>query len=134
MKEIKATCERINDEYNLIVLEREDIAEYYIEKVDYGNLYYYCGLAKEEKYMPQKEFLEDLVTRISDFWEDKMEIESTIDVLESEKENLTRTLEECGNAIKDAKEIVDWLLTHNKNYTKQQYNKLLDLKEILEGE
>lgn len=30
-------------------------------------------------------------------------------------------------------EILDWLLTHNKNYTKEQYYKLLDLKDILEG-
>jgi len=31
-----------------------------------------------------------------------------------------------------AKEIVDWLATHNKNYTKEQYYKILDLQEILE--
>lgn len=35
--------------------------------------------------------------------------------------------------IEKALEILDWLLTHNKNYTKEQYYKLLDLKDILEG-
>ena len=134
MKEIKATCQRINDEYNLIVLEREDTDEYYIEKVDYGNLYYYCGLVKGEKYMPPKDYLEDLANSISNFWEDIMELEGTIDLLKSEKENLTRTLEECGDMISKAKELVDWLLTHNKNYTKEQYYKLQELKDILEGE
>lgn len=69
MKEIKAFCERINDEYNLITLEREDSVEYYIEKVGYCNLYYMCGLATDVQYTPSKEHLEYLVTRISYFWE-----------------------------------------------------------------
>ena len=63
-----------------------------------------------------------------------MEKETLIDFLKSEKQNLTRTLEECGEMIKDAKELVAWLLTHNKNYTKQQYYKLLDLEQVLKGE
>ena len=63
-----------------------------------------------------------------------IDLESKVDLLESEKENLTRTLEECGEMISQSKEIVDWLLTHNKNYTKQQYYKLQDLKDILERE
>ena len=60
--------------------------------------------------------------------------EGQMDLLKSEKENLTRTLEECGEIISQAKEIVEWLLTHNKNYTNKQYNKLLELQEILDGE
>lgn len=63
-----------------------------------------------------------------------IDLESKVDLLENEKENLTRTLEECGEMISQAKEIVDWLLTHNKNYIKQQYYKLQDLKDILERE
>ena len=75
-----------------------------------------------------------MANSISNFFEDNMELESTIDLLKSEKGNLTRTLEECGEMISGAKEIVDWLLTHNKNYTKEQYYKLQELKDILEGE
>ena len=78
--------------------------------------------------------LDRLILDIIETLEDDIEQESTIDVLESEKENLTRTLEECGEIISQAKEIVEWLLTHNKNYTKKQYYKLLDLQEILDGE
>lgn len=63
-----------------------------------------------------------------------IELTSRVDLLESEKGNLTRTLEECGEIISKAKNIVDWLLVHNKNYTKQQYYKIQELKDLLEGE
>ena len=63
-----------------------------------------------------------------------MDFITKIDDLMREKENLTRTLEECGQIIKESKEIVEWLLTHNKNYTKEQYYKLLDLEQVLKGE
>lgn len=62
-----------------------------------------------------------------------MNLESKVDLLESEKENLMRTLEEGAGTISQAKEIVEWLLSHNKNYTKKQYYKLQELQDILEG-
>lgn len=27
---------------------------------------------------------------------------------------------------------IEWLITHNKNYTKEQYNRICDLKDILD--
>lgn len=29
-------------------------------------------------------------------------------------------------------ELVDWLESHNKNYTKEQYHKIISIKEILD--
>ncbi len=50
-----------------------------------------------------------------------------------ETTKLKATLQ-CGEIIKDASEIVEWLVSHNKNYTKEQYYKLIDLQDILKGE
>jgi hypothetical protein len=33
---------------------------------------------------------------------------------------------------KELKDKIDWLATHNKNYTKQQYYIILDIQELLE--
>lgn len=58
-----------------------------------------------------------------------------LDIIETLDENeINESIEECGEIISQAKEILEWLLTHNKNYTKKQYYKLLDLQEILDGE
>lgn len=35
---------------------------------------------------------------------------------------------------KQIRELLDYLLSHNKNYTKAQYYKLLDLAELLSPE
>lgn len=53
-----------------------------------------------------------------------------------------RFLEECGIHLESqtpegilnyAKEVVNWLSTHNKNYTNEQYYRILDLDTLLEG-
>ena len=56
-----------------------------------------------------------------------------IEFLESVKSNLERTLEECGETFQELKKIFEWLATHNKNYTKEQYNKILTALEIIES-
>ena len=33
--------------------------------------------------------------------------------------------------IKELKSKIDWLECHNKNYTKQQYNTILEIQELL---
>ena len=34
---------------------------------------------------------------------------------------------------KNIKELLDWLESHNKNYTKEQYHAILDLREKIES-
>ena len=34
--------------------------------------------------------------------------------------------------VKEIKDKIEWLITHNKNYTNEQYYKLLDIQEIIE--
>lgn len=40
-------------------------------------------------------------------------------------------LELVNKDLNTAKDIVDWLATHNKNYTKEQYYKILELQELI---
>lgn len=35
--------------------------------------------------------------------------------------------------LNELKSLIDWLECHNKNYTKDQYYKILDIQEILEN-
>lgn len=55
----------------------------------------------------------------------------TNEVLERDVENLGKTLEEANEVMEEIRDIVEWLSIHNKNYTKEQYNKILDLQDLI---
>lgn len=38
---------------------------------------------------------------------------------------------EENNVLNEIKQKIDWLESHNKNYTKQQYNLICDIKDLL---
>ena len=135
-KTLKTTLTKFNEDYNIIKIYTKETIDFYIQKKDYGDLYYICGVYEDIDLQRDYVYRAIGIAEIEHFWDkiEDMEKESQIDLLNSEKENLTRTLEECGEIISQAKEILEWLLTHNKNYTKKQYYKLLDLQEILDGE
>jgi hypothetical protein len=41
-------------------------------------------------------------------------------------------VEELIDDLKDVKEMIYYLKTHNRNYNKEQYNKIIEIDEILE--
>ena len=43
----KIKIKQINDLYNLIIIERKNIFEYFLEKENYGNLFYMFGLTEK---------------------------------------------------------------------------------------
>ena len=61
-----------------------------------------------------------------------------IDTKKNSPEDLRQVLnliaKEIENKTEKLKNIIDYLESHNKNYTKEQYYKILDLQDIINGE
>lgn len=105
-----------------LVVQKRDLTKWDNITQSYGKL---CGKTL---------FYHNIECDIDFNFNEEMENEVKIEVLESEKENLTKTIEDGNDLISQAKEIVEWLISHNKNYTKTQYYKLLDLQNLLNGD
>lgn len=56
---MKYEIQAINETYNAIILERNGIYEYYLEKIGYGNLMYLFGVTEKitvpEEYIPTED-------------------------------------------------------------------------------
>lgn len=48
-------------------------------------------------------------------------------------ENTGIMFENSNDLLLFIKNEIDYLFTHNKNYTSEQYNKIIDLKEIIDN-
>lgn len=55
-----------------------------------------------------------------------------LEIIENELEQIKIVFDEPSKA-EQIKDILQYLATHNKNYTKKQYYYILELKELLEG-
>lgn len=55
-----------------------------------------------------------------------------LEIIDNELEQIKIVFDEPSKA-EQIKDILQYLATHNKNYTKKQYNYILELKELLEG-
>lgn len=47
MNHYKTTITSFNEEYNIVKIHKKDLIDVYLEKVDYGNLYYMISIRND---------------------------------------------------------------------------------------
>lgn len=70
---IKAEIQNFNDDYNIIKIYRDKTIEFYLEKIDYGNLYYICGVYEDIELTKDYIYKAIGIAELDNFWEDKNE-------------------------------------------------------------
>lgn len=71
MKNIKAKIQNFNNDYNVIKLYKGDIIEFYLEKIDYGNLYYICGVYEDMELTKDNIYQSIRIAELDNFWGDE---------------------------------------------------------------
>ena len=70
MKIVGTQIINFNKEYNIIKIYRDDTIEFYLEKIDYGNLFFMVGTYEDMKLTDDyiNNFIE--ITKNDSFWEE----------------------------------------------------------------
>lgn len=68
---IKAKIQNFNDDYNIIKIYRDKTIEFYLEKIDYGNLYYICGVYEDIELTRDYIYKAIGIAELDNFWGNK---------------------------------------------------------------
>ena len=69
MKHIKAKIQNFDDEYNIIKLYKDNIVEFYLEKIGYGDLCYICGVGDDIELTSDYIYKAIEIAEQENFWE-----------------------------------------------------------------